>query len=883
MRDWLAAIWWRLRGTLSRRRVEHEMEEEYRFHLAKSIERNLRRGMRPAVARREALLRFGGVESMLEAGREAQRSRVLEGTLQDVKHGARSLLRSPGFTVATVLTLALGIGANTAMFSVVNGVLLKPLPFPDAERIHLIGWAWGGGQPTGATSAYQFAFVREHGTSFDGVMTFRSFEQELGGPDRFELVHGLRVSEDFFRVIGVAPMLGRAFDERERAINGPPVAVLGHGFWLREFGGAPDVVGRAIVLNGEAYAVVGVMPASFAFPPSPANTEVLLPLRLQADPADEGTNWMVVVRRARGVSGSRAAAQVDALSQTFRQQNPQLGGAGTGLHLMSYSDVFAGGLQTILWVLLGAVGFVLLIACANAANLLLVRAMARQQEAAVRAAIGAGRWRILRPLLCESALLSAAAGALGVVTALVSVDAMLALAPADLPRASEIGLDLRVLGFAVLVSCVTGVLFGMAGALPGSRPQLARILSRSGRGNSPAKRRTRDVLVVCETALAVVLLAGAGLLMQSFANLRAVDPGFETSGVVAVRPGRLPSEYFDNDRVATWERGVLDRMRGVPGVESAAALSSFPFERGLNFPIAVEGRPDTEEGAVELRGVTAGYFATLRVELLRGRSFGVQDGPGSARVALINQAYAQRYFPDTDPVGQRLELGKWRGRWTAPALAGPVEIVGVVADIREIRVGAPARRTVYVPRSQPGGSFSAPQFIVRARPRSDLRDALNGALRADDPRLLEPTIQPLSAIVDSSLATPRFQMLLLTLFAGSAVVLTLIGIYGVVSYTVRQQAREIGIRMALGARANQVVPAIVRRGLSLVAAGAALGTVAALALTRLLSGMLFGVTPTDARTFALVLTVFGISALLASWLPARRATRIAPTASLRAE
>jgi putative ABC transport system permease protein len=362
-----------------------------------------------------------------------------------------------------------------------------------------------------------------------------------------------------------------------------------------------------------------------------------------------------------------------------------------------------------------------------------------------------------------------------------------------------------------------------------------------------------------------------------------VDPGFDVNGVYAVRPGRLPADYLSDDRLTTWERGVLERLRALPGVERAAALSSFPLERGLNFPIAVEGRPDTEEGAIELRGVTSGYFETLGVPLLRGRAFTVQDGPGAARVALINQAYAERHFPDTDPIGQRIELGKWRGRWIAPGLAGPVEIVGVVADMREIRVGVPARRTVYVPRSQPGGAFSSPQFIVRTRPGMDVRNALAGALRSDDPRLAEPTIQTMASIMAASLATPRFQTLLLGLFAGSALLLTLIGIYGVVSYTVRLQSREIGIRMALGARAVQVVPAIVRRGLGLVAAGAALGTAAALALTRLLSGMLFGVTPTDARTFMLVLTSFAVSALFASWLPAHRATRIAPTASLRAE
>jgi predicted permease len=541
--------------------------------------------------------------------------------------------------------------------------------------------------------------------------------------------------------------------------------------------------------------------------------------------------------------------------------------------------------QRALWVLFGAVGFVLLIACANAANLLLVRATSREREIAVRTAIGAGRGRVAQQMLVESVLLALAAGALGVVIAAAGLDAVLALAPADLPRSDEIGLDARVLLFTFVLSAATGLLFGLA-ALPRSRPNLSKILANSGRGNAPAKQGVRGALVISETALAVVLLAGAGLLLGSFVRLRTLDPGFEAKGVIALSFKRMPRDYDQDLRRFTFERQALERIGALPGVQSVAALSNFPLERGINFPVAVAGRPDTEEGAVELRGITPAYFETLRIAIARGRAFNTSDGISAARVAIVNESYARQYFPGENPIGQRIEIGRWRGRWLAPVFEGGAEVIGVAADVREIQLGVPPRRTVYLPRAQLAGMegfLTDMNFVLRAEATPALRNAIAEGLRAIDPRVPSPQMETLSSIVNASLSQERFQVVLTGLFAGSALLLTLIGIYSVISYTVNEQVREIGIRMALGARASQVMTTILGRSLALVGTGALLGTAAALGLTRFLASMLFGVRATDVRTYALVLTVLGLSAMLAAWFPSRRAARTDPTKSLRSE
>ena len=880
----LSELWARVRGTVGRRGLDAEMEEEFRFHLEQSTERNLRRGMSAEEARREAARRFGGEERFKEAARDEQRSRWLEGVLQDARYGARSLRRHPGFTVATVLTVALGIGANTAIFSVVDGVLLKPLPFAEPDRVVYLGWQYGSGQGINALSAYQFAHFRENTDVFEGVTTYRTFESELGAAERGATTRGMRVTEDFLRVVGVVPALGRGFDAAELVENGRDAAVLSDGLWRREFGADPAVLGREIRVGGRSHTIVGVLPPAFRFPGAPDNTELLLPLRLNPDPRDEGLNYTVMARLRRDVS--RAAAD-EALVVASRRLHalvptPTTEG-GSRARVREHRHLHAADLEPVLWIMLGAVGFVLLIACANAANLLLARASARGREIAVRLSIGASRGRIIRQLVTESVLLSLVAGVVGLAIGYVGLRALLALVPGGVPRADEIGLDVRVLGFTFALAALTGLVFGIAGALPASRADVVGALRRTARGMASPGRRSRSVLVVAETALAVVLLAGAGLLLNSFARLRTVDPGFETEGLLTARVTRLPSD-LEPERRRAWEIDVLDRVRALSGVSDATLASNFPLERGMNLPMGVEGQPESAQGSVEWRAVSPGYFTTLRVPLVRGRAFGAGDGTNAPRVAIVNESFARQHWPDGGALGQRVEIGRWNGRWISPEFEGAAEIVGVVADIREIGLGREPRATVYVPHAQaPAGMLGPPRLMLRTADAGTLGPQVTAAVRAADPRVPPPVLGTMEGILGDSLAEQRFQALLLGVFALSALLLTAVGLYGVVSFGVNQRSREIGIRMALGARSRSILARVVGEGMLMIGVGAAIGLVAAAWLTRFLSSALFGVSAHDPRTFAAAIAVLLLVGAGAAWLPARRAARVPPATVLQGD
>ena len=883
----LRELWDRLRGTVERNALERDMDEEFQFHLQKATERNLRRGMEPAEAKLQALRSFGGVERVKEAARDEQRTRWLEDLVQDVQYGARSLRKHPGHAAATILTVALGIAANTAIFSVFNGVLLRPLPYPEPERVVHLGWQWGrGGGRSGSLSPYQFEFIRENARVFAGVATFRTFETELGDPASFATVLGLRVSHDFFQTTGISPVLGRTFDERESAPGGSAVVILGDALWQREFGGSADAIGKSILIGGTSHTVVGVMPPGFRVAGLPAHTDAIVPLRLQADPGDEGLNYTVMTRLLPDVTFAEATADLSVVSASFRAANPQLGAAREGGHvrLMDYQDIFVGQyLRTTLWVLLGAVGFVLLIACANAANLLLARAIGREREMALRAAIGAGRGRIVRQLLAENLLLCMIAGVIGLAIGRAALDLILVLVPREIPRLEEIGLDIRVLAFTFGIATLTGIVFGLTGALPASRPDLLHALRTGGRTSTSTRKRARDFLIVGETALAVVLLTGAGLLITSFARLSAVDPGFDAENLLAVRFSRMPRTYSEKESRVELTQQLLERVRAIPGVERAALLSSFPLERGYNMAVTVDGRDD-EAVSVEWRSVTPDVFETLRIPLVRGRAFSDADRAGAARVTIINEAFANRFWPGESPIGKQIAIGRYNGRWTNPDAAALSEVIGVISDIREVDLRRSAIRTAYVPDAQaPVGMMSAPKLVVRTSQQVPLHAAITEAVHAIDPLIPPPDVETISDIVGRSIAQDRFRMVLLSAFAASALLLTAIGIYGLIAYSVRQQVREIGIRMVLGAQAGRVLISIVGRGLILVGAGIVIGIVSALGLTRLLSSVLFGVSATNAMTFLQVVAVLGVTALLAAYLPARRATRVAPTVTLTSE
>ena len=876
----LAAARERLSGTAP----EREMDEEMRFHLEMATRRNVERGMAPDEARRQALATFGGETHHQETAKDGVPGQWLDGFRQDLKYAVRTLRRNKGFAAAVVLTLALGIGANTAIFSVVNGVLLRPLPVPNPHEIVMIGWDFGKGTQNQTLSAYEYDYLRRHNRSFVGVTTHRMTSRELGEAGQTRMVGGIRVAGDFFRVIGYGPALGRAFADEEYRPGGPSVAILSDALWRTEFAADRSIIGRVIRLEGKPVTVVGVMPTTFRFPGATlANSELLLPYQLDPDPADQGHNYIVMARVRGGVTTAQIQADLEAAKEALRAEHPEIAKATEHYLLMDWQEVYVGDLENTLLIMLGAVAFVLLIAAVNAANLLLARGAAREREIIVRAALGAGRLRIVRQLLGEGLVLSGIAGTLGLVLGMWGVRVLLALMPNELPRVEEIGLDQRVLAFTMGIVLLTTLVFGVAAALPTRRLNLAAALGERMRG-SGANRQTRDLLVMSETAFAIVLLAGAGLLITSFAKLRGVDPGFSPENVTAVRFGRMPEGFEKTAVVSAFEQQLIERIEGLPGVERAAGLSNFPLERGYNLPVSITGSTEEAEGAVEWRAITPGYFETLRIRVIRGRVFGPADERNAPKVVIINEAFANRYFPGQDPIGKRLDIGRYKDQWMRDEFREPVQIVGLVADMREIRLDRPGRFTVFVPAPQAqDGMISRPLLVVRSRGDNALRAGIETAVREVDARVAPPTIEMFPRIVSASIAEPRFQATLLSVFAGSALVLTAIGIFGVVSYGVQQRVREIGVRVALGARAADVLRLVVGRSLAFVSAGAEIGVVGAFGLTRFLSGRLYGVTATDPATFAAAVGVLLGVALVASYLPARRAAHIDPVVALRLE
>jgi putative ABC transport system permease protein len=807
--------------------------------------------------------------------------------LQDLRYAVRTLRRSAGFTIAAVLTLALGIGANTAVFSVLDGVVLRPLPLPESHRLVNLGWVWGSGHEIPAVTATMFEYWREHNRVFEGLATWSSFTAEgpQGSPDAG--LSGLNVSEDFFRVVGIQPVVGRGFSNEENQRGGPAVVVLSDATWRGQFGADPGVIGRHLELDGTSHTVIGVMPPSFRFPYA-SSFELLRPLRLVADPRDQGHNSLALGRLRAGLTEAEAQGDLDRVLAGFREDHPELvGNERERMTLLSFQQVFVGELGMLLWILLGAIGFVLMIACANVANLLLARASERQREIAVRLALGAGRARLVRQLLTESLMIALLAAGLGVVLAAWGVGALLELVPGPLPRQDEIELNLRVLGFTLLIATLTGVGFGLAAALPASRPELGSSLKEHGRSASGSRgtRRLRTSLVITEAAIAVVLLSGAGLLIKTFANLRAVDTGFRAEGVVTASFPRMPPELQSGAALAAFQDRVVEEVSALPGVLSVATTSVAPFAGQMNLPMTVEGRPSASESAIQVRMVSPLYFETLSVPVRRGRAFGDLDGRGAAPVIIINESTAQHYFPGEDPIGQRIQVGAIEGEMVIPNLEEPLrEVVGVVADVRDTGLRGNPARILYVPQAQVPDLFaSMPHLLVRTANPAETSRTLPGVLRALDPRLPTPQTRQLTDALAVAVGPERFVGTLLTVFAAIAVLLTAVGIYGVIAYTTRQRTREIGVRVALGARPLDIHRIVTAQSMLPVAVGLALGIAAALFATRLLEGIVFGVATYDPLTFALVTLLLVVVALFASYLPARRAARVDPVVALRTE
>ena len=801
---------------------------------------------------------------------------------QDLLYALRRLVKAPAFTVVAVVTLALGIGANTAIFSVVNGVLLKPLPYPESER--LVGVYHTANGRRAVMSGPNFTDVARTATSFENAAAISTGRMILTGQGEPIRIPVANVSASLFNVLRVRPILGRTFNADENTPGRTSIVVLSYGLWQQRFGGDPDVVGRRIQLDGVSREVVGVMPQGFSYP---ADRQAWLPVEYDQNfvTRQRGAWYLDVVARLKpGVTTEQSATEVETIGRNLAREYPDAD-AEIGMTTYPLREAMVGDIRRAVFVLLGAVGFVLLIACANVANLLLARAAAREPEMAVRTALGAGRGRLVRQLLTESIILALVGAAFGLLLAVWGVEFLTSLKPQGIPRLDNIRIDGAVVLFTMAIAVVTGVLFGVAPAFTATRG-LTASLKEGGRGAVTARggARLRGALVVAELALAVMLLAGAGLLMRSFIKLQAVDPGFRPEQALTFELTLPEARYKEDPQIISFFDRLLPRLRALPGVRAAAAVMGLPLS-GMDFVISfeVEGRPPvppSQRPAMQVRVATPDYFSTIGIPLKRGRGFSDDDRQGTTPVVLITETAARMFFPNEDPIGKTIKLGWGRGGGARRRAGG--EVVGIVGDVKEAGLDEPNPPHIYMPlRQWPVGFMSIVVKTATAPPT--LADAARTEVYAVDPNLPVSNVRTLDEIVARSISQPRFYMLLLAIFAGVALALAAIGIFGVLSYAVAQRTREIGIRMALGAQQHTVIGLVVREAMLLVAFGVASGTIAALVLSRTMTKMLFSVAPTDPATFAIVAAGLLAVALLASYLPARRATRVDPVVALRTE
>jgi putative ABC transport system permease protein len=802
----------------------------------------------------------------------------MDSIIRDIRYGLRSLLKRPGFTVIALIALALGIGANTAIFSLVNAVVLQPLPYPDPDRLV---WAWGNirnGGNRASVSPLDFLDFRSQNKTFEQFAASGSLpgSGNLTGSGEPERLTVSLVTGNYFDAFGVRPALGRGFSLQNEKPGQDQVIVLSHAFWQKRFGGDPSIVNKTIVLDGKACEVIGVMPADVVLP-QPA--DLWAPMNFDVDPGmkQRKAHFLRPIGRLKeGVTLAQAQADTDIIAAQLEQLYPE-SNTGWNLRLVPLREQLVGGTRATLFILFGAVGLVLLIACANVANLLMVRAAARQREIALRTALGASRFRIARQMITESLLLAIIGGALGALLATWGMQLLIRLSEDSIPRTANVRIDATVLAFTFLISLVTGVLFGLAPALRTVNVNLIDSLKDGlrGAGESALRNRTRSLLVVFESALAVMLLIGAGLLVRSLIALQNVDPGFDPNNVLTLRID-LPRQKYDTpEKTSNFFSQLETRVAGLPGVEAVGFVTELPMSGQLNdMPFSIEGRPvaSMSQGfGADFRRVNQDYFNALRIPLLRGRNFTEQEVRHSAKVILVSQQLVDQVFPNEEPLGKRLVM----------AMGGvPFEIIGVVGDIRHYSLGSPALPAMYMPSLEP----TRKNLVIRTQ--VDPLSIVGGVRK--EVQALDPD-QPIAAVrtmddwVTRSTATPRYRTTLLGLFAVLAMILAATGIYGVMSYSVTQRTHEIGVRMAMGARQFDVLKLVVRQGMLLTLVGVALGLAGAFALTRVMSTLLFGVTAKDPFTFGVVAALLIAVAFLACFVPARRATKVDPLVALRYE
>src|SRR5262245_16456763 len=811
-----------------------------------------------------------------------QRQRWEDEMIQDLRFGFRMLLKNPGFTFVAVLTLALGIGANTAIFSVVNAVVSRPLPYPEPERlIRLWESNPGRGWPEFSASAPNFADWRKQQTVFEQLAAYEFGVNNFTGSGEPERVATLGVTANLFPTLGTPPALGRNFLPEEEQPGRQRVVILSDGLWQRRFGADPQLIGRQIQLSGESYTVVGVMPPGFQFM---RNTEVWTPLRL--DPAvapwhanRSHHNIHVIGRLEPGVSLAQAQAAMDVIARQLEQQYPK-SNAGWGVLLRTFYDwIVPEQIRRSVLVLFAAVGFVLLIACANVANLMLARASTRRREMAIRAALGAGRLRVMRQLLTESLLLATLGGLAGALLARWGAQLIKASTSLNMPRLDETRLDLRALGFTLIVSLLTGLIFGLAPAWQASRLDLNETLKEGGRSGGGARRGFRGALVVVEVALSLVLLLGAGLMIRSFSNLQNAPLGFAPENVLTMQINLPGSKYGEKAQRGAFYNQLLERMRSAPGVVDAAAVTQLPLHSGASWSqeITLEARdaaPSDVKMSARTFAATPRYFQTMGIPLLQGRDFTEQDSGDGPLNFIVSESFARRFWPNENPIGKRFRA--------SPSFDIFGTVVGVIGNVRNVSLeseGGPAFYFSY-------GRIGMPSLAVVVRtvaPPESMTAALRAPIASLDRDLPVYNVRTLDQLVYNSAGLPRLQTALLSFFGAIALLLAAIGVYGVMAYAISQRMREIGLRMALGAQTRDVLKLVVRQGLALSLIGVAIGLALAFGLTRFLSGLLYQVSATDALTFALIpLLLVGVT-LLACYLPARRAIKMDPLLALRRE
>jgi len=808
----------------------------------------------------------------------------METLLKDIRYAARVLLQKPGFTAIAVVALALGIGANTAIFSVVNGVLLRPLPYRNPERLVHVHRM----QPPierGPISRPDFFEWRDKQEVFSDIGAYHFQILNLTGKEQAERLVAARVTGNFFSLFDIPPASGRFFGPSDDQPGSSRVAVIGFALWQRRFGGDPGLIGQTIIMNGNAYTVVGVAPASFRFP---RRIEVWTPAILAEQKTTRGSNYLKIIARLKdGVAESQAEAQMNQISAALAQQYPD-NDTNLTVKVVPLLEEQVRNLRGLLLILLGAVGFVLLIACANVANLSLARASSRTREFAVRTALGASRGRIVRQLLTESLILALIGGALGVLLSILGVDMLVKLAPANLPRVAEVSIDLWVLGFTFAVSVLTGIIFGLAPALQVSKPDLNAALKEGSRGSSDGGHRglLRRGLVIAEIALSLILLVSAGLLIGSIRRLAQVSPGFDPQKSLAADvsfPQASPSGKDQSGEAAVQQAAnflteAQRKIAALPGVQAVGAINDLPVTgRGsVNGGFSIEGRPPYspgEEPVAEFRQVTPDYFRAIGLPLLRGRELTEADASKKPENVLINETFARLFFADEDPIGKRVK-----------ALDGePHEIVGVVGDARQWGLDSDASAEIYFSFSQIALGQEASLVVRAVSDPASIAGSVRAAIGEVTHDAPVTRVTTMTQVVADSTAQRRFNMILMTIFAGVALVMASIGLYGVISYSVGQRTHEIGIRMALGAPRSAVLGLVLRNGMSLAVVGVVLGTGAALGLTRLMASLLYGVSPTDPVTFTVIALILLGVALVACFIPAHRATRVDPMVALRYE